>query len=51
MCRVFETMPRNGVAPSRQIGRLLVKACHDSEQPELAAAFQEEFELNSVRLD
>lgn len=49
--RVFETMPQNGVAPSRQIGRLVLKACTESQQPELAEAFREEFQLNGVQVD
>ena len=36
-------MPRNGVRPSRQIGRLVVSACSQEGRPELAAAFAEEF--------
>ena len=49
-CRVFETMPRNGVKPSRKVGLLLSRAFQAQQQPEVAEAFREEFEMNKIRL-
>ena len=49
-CRVFETMPRNGVKPSRKVGLLLSRAFQAKQQPDVAEAFREEFEMNKISL-